>query len=88
VADDEKVATLAQHLNSHGLIGIGEPVRPYAFIDLEQLHMVEERMVSSALELYVRDEMVMELFHRCFADGYAYRIAEELVEADRAGRAP
>lgn len=81
--NDDKIEKLVDYLTTHTSIGIGEPIKPYAVIDIEQLWIAEDRLVNSSLEYFgiVRDDAIVELYHRCVADGYAYRVAEELVEA-------
>jgi hypothetical protein len=80
-SDLEKISILAQHLNDHDLIGLGEPVRPYTDVDLEQLWVVADGVISANLNFHgiASDDAQLELLHRCFADGYVYRVAEELV---------
>jgi hypothetical protein len=80
-SNQEKIVALAAYLNTHDLIGIGEPVRLYVFITLEQIQMAAQGLVDSAFKYYgiTRDEMQVELLHRCVADGYVYAVAEQLV---------
>lgn len=89
ISDIDKIKTLVVYFTAHNSIGIGDRVEPHTVIDIEQLNFAADALVNSSFEFFsiVRNDTTVELYHRCIADGYTYRLAEELVQAFPA-RAP
>jgi hypothetical protein len=79
--DAGRIDALTACLNGHGGIGLGAPLRPHAHVPLEVLQMVAEGLVDSAFAAsdIGRTARRLKAFHRHVAEGYAYRVAEELV---------
>jgi hypothetical protein len=84
----QKTEAIIQYFEEHGIIGLGEPIRPYVLARFDEIREACDRFVSMAMESnsVPRDELHVqtELYHRLVAYGYAYRAAEELVRAHAA----
>jgi len=88
--DSGKIDALTACLNGHGGPGLGAPLRPHAHVALEVLQMVADGLVDSGFSVsdVARTPRRVKAFHRHVADGYAYRVAEELVLGDADHGAP
>jgi hypothetical protein len=79
----EKVAAICEYLDRHNVIGVGDPVKPYLLVPIDQIRKVFDKMVDETITLNQIPseelEMQTELRHRYLAFGYVFRIAEELV---------
>lgn len=79
----EKIITIAEYLDSHGHVGLGEPIRPYLLAPMEKIAEVFDAIVRAFLSGIGIDEddydLQFELKARAIAFGYVYRVAEELV---------
>jgi hypothetical protein len=79
----EKTVAIAECLDTHETIGLGDPVRLYvlaAFDDISRALDDFSQMAIEANRLYMGDvEIQSELYRRYVAYGYVYGIAEELV---------
>ncbi len=79
-----KIEAIVEYFDSHETVGIGEPIRPYALAQMEQVRESFGQIVSMTTEASeIPDDQIeiqMELYYRYLSYGYAYRIAEELVQ--------
>lgn len=80
----EKKVAIANSLDAHSLVGVGEPAKPYTLAALDEIREIFEEYVNLAVtkKPWPANERAdqVELLHRYLAFGYVYRIAEELVE--------
>jgi len=79
----EKTVTIAEYLDAHETVGLGDPVRLYVLAPFDDVGYALDCLVEQAIEAnrsYISDlEMQTELCKRFFAYGYVYKVAEELV---------
>ena len=79
----EKTAAVAEYLDSHETVGLGDPVRLYVLASFDEIRGAFDDLSQLAIDAnrpYIGDlEMQSELYCRYIAYGYVYRIAEELV---------
>jgi hypothetical protein len=78
----EKVTAICEYLDSHNIIGIGDPVKPYVLLPIDEIRTVFDKMVDKTTAQQIPPEeldMQTELRHRYLAFGYVFRVAEELV---------
>jgi hypothetical protein len=69
---DEKTEALADYLDRHNLVGLGEPVRPYVYLGFERMRDLIARVREEELEangFHPNDEMQAELYERIIAYG-------------------
>lgn len=76
-----KTEAIAEYFENHGVVGLGDPIRPYVLVRFDEIRDVCERFVGTIFENIdiPPNEGDAELFHRLVSYGYAYRVAEELV---------
>lgn len=84
-SDKDKIMKLAEHLEQHSIIGIGEPVKSYVLTRYGVMRAVLDSVMKDTKERLSkfilfngRDD---ELWHRVVAFGYVYKIAQELCDA-------
>jgi len=80
-----KIEKLANHFDNHSRLDLGEIVKPYSLLDFDEvnnvfLHLVEHYLnyIMGKLQEGNKD-LLRELSYRNAAFGYAYKVAEELV---------
>jgi hypothetical protein len=85
----EKIEAVAQYLDTHDAVGLGDPVRLYILSPFEQLckafdELVEGVMKSNPMPSDELDSQ-FEVYARLIAYGYVYKVAEDLVGQRVAG---
>lgn len=79
----EKVEAIAQYLDTHGVLGLGDPVRPYVLGPFEELCMALDRILEAVVKANPvpsgERDLQAEVYTRLLAYGYVYRVAEEIV---------
>ncbi|MGO9123580.1 MAG: hypothetical protein ACLP6G_01695 [Terriglobales bacterium] len=79
----EMTAAIAEYLDTHSTVGLGDPVRLYVLAPFDDVRDAFDCLVEQAVEanrLYISDlEMQTELYQRYVAYGYVYKVAEDLV---------
>lgn len=82
-SDQEKVKAISTYLDSHDLVGLGEPTRFYVFGRIDDIREIFDEIVEGVIQgnqlSGEEAELHIELTHRLLAAGYIYRVAEELV---------
>jgi hypothetical protein len=76
-----KTKAIAEYFENHGIVGLGDPIRPYVLVRFDEIRDVCERFVGMIFENSdtPTNERDAELYHGFVSYGYAYRVAEELV---------
>jgi hypothetical protein len=75
----EKTEAIAEYFEDHMHVGLGDPIRPYVLARFDEIRETCELFVSG-YKIPEDDVAGNELYRRLFADGYVYRVAEELVQ--------
>jgi hypothetical protein len=79
----EKIEAIAQYLDTHDAVGLGDPVRLYILSPFEQLCKAFDELVEGAMKSNPMppDELdsQFEVYARLIAYGYVYKVAEDLV---------
>jgi hypothetical protein len=79
----EKTTEIAEYLDNHEAVGLGDPVRLYVLASFDEICRAFDdlsRIAIDANRQYISDpDMQSELYRRFMAYGYVYRVAEELV---------
>jgi len=81
----EKTVAIAEYLDTHRTVGLGDPVRLYVLAPFDEVRTAFVDLTEMAVEANrpFRDndaEVQSDLYSRYMAYGYVYRIAEEVVE--------
>jgi tetrahydromethanopterin S-methyltransferase subunit G len=83
LSPQEKTALIANYLDEHETIGLGDPARFYVFAPFNVVRQILADFVAEAINLNgpFRSELDFqtELYSRHLAYGYVHRVAEELV---------
>jgi hypothetical protein len=76
-----KTKAIAEYFENHGIVGLGDPIRPYVLVRFDEIRDVCERFVGMIFENSdtPTNKRDAELYHGFVSYGYAYRVAEELV---------
>lgn len=89
-AQGDRIKELAEHLDSHSMIGIGEPVKGYVLAPYGVMRAVLFSVMTDTKErlntfgsLHGGSD---ELWHRLVAFGYIYKIAQELCDNVKTGK--
>jgi hypothetical protein len=89
LSSQEKTVAIAEFLDTHEMIGLGDPARLYVVAQFSVVRQVFDDFVAHAIELngpLGGDVGVQtELYHRHLAYGYVYKVAEELVSGGLPG---
>jgi hypothetical protein len=79
----EKTVAVAEYLDDHQEIGLGDPARLYVLAPFNVVRHILVDFTTEAMKLngpFGSDvDVQTELYQRCLAYGYIYRVAEELV---------
>lgn len=79
----EKIEAIAQHLDTHDAVGLGNPVKLYTLSPFGELVRAFDELVEAAMKSnpMPSDELdsQFEVYARLIAYGYVYKVAEDLV---------
>ena len=87
-ASRKRTEVIANFLDDHDSVGLGEPVRPYVIAPFDELRDAFQQFVAGVMSTnsIPPDELdsQTEICARLIAYGYVYRVAEELVRQSAA----